>query len=117
MSYMPARLMSSLQEGVRISVIPVSRSASSGHAVHVCAAARPRDSRLCTGVAASCAAGPACVGVGPNSIWPGSCLGRQSTWERCFEGSRRRSSIPACGGARSGGGRRRGEGHEKANGF
>ena len=54
-----------------------------GHALHVCA----------TGVAASCAAGPACVGVGPNSIWPGS-LGRQATWERRFESSRR-SSIPA----------------------
>ena len=36
-----------------------------GHAICVCA----------TGVAASCAAGPPCVGVGPNSIWPGS-LGR-----------------------------------------
>jgi hypothetical protein len=59
------------------------------HALHVCA----------TGAVASCAAGP--VRVGPNSIWPGS-LGRQSTWERCFESSRH-FSIPGDGAAAAAG--------------
>jgi hypothetical protein len=65
-----------------------------GHALHVCA----------TGAVASCAARPVCVG--PNSIWPGS-LGRQATWERCFESSRR-SPIPAAAGGGGGGGAMRG---------
>jgi hypothetical protein len=52
-----------------------------------------------TGWVATCAAGPVCVG--PNSIWPGS-LGRQATWGRCFESSRR-SSIPAAAQRRRGG--------------
>jgi hypothetical protein len=68
-----------------------------GHALHVCA----------TGMGASCAAVPVCVG--PNPTWPGS-LGRQATWERCFEISRR-SSIPAAAQRR-----RRGGGGEGANG-
>jgi hypothetical protein len=71
-----------------------------GHALRVCS----------TGVGASCAAGPVCVG--PSSIWPGG-LGRQATvatWERRFESSRR-SSIPAVARRRrlgeGGGGMRR----------
>jgi hypothetical protein len=54
--------------------------ASSGHAVHVCAAARPRASCCATGVVASCAAGPVCAG--PNPIWPGSLVGVASPGER-----------------------------------
>jgi hypothetical protein len=50
-----------------------------GSVLHVCA----------TGGSASCAAVWLCVG--PNPIWPGS-LGRQATWERRFEGSRRQEA-------------------------
>jgi hypothetical protein len=72
-----------------------------GHALHVCA----------TGAISSGARGR--FAFGPNSIWPGS-LGRQATWERCFESSRH-SSIPG-GGAAAAGGRGR-KGQEAANGF
>jgi hypothetical protein len=65
------------------------------HALHVRA----------TGAVASCAAGQVCVG--PHPIWPGS-LGRQATWERRFESSRR-SSIPAAAQRR-----RLGEGGRRA---
>jgi hypothetical protein len=62
--------------------------------------ARSSHRLLCSGLA---------VRVGPNPIWPGS-LGRQATWERCFESSRH-FSIPgdgaAAAGAKGGGERRR----------
>jgi hypothetical protein len=98
--------------------------ASCGHAVHVCAAARPRDSCLCHwgGRLLRCGAGvrwakldPAC-GLGAGSwelgVWSLG-LGRQATWERRFK-SRRRSSIPTAAQRRRLG---EGGGHEKANGF
>jgi hypothetical protein len=67
-----------------------------------------------TGAVASCAAGGAGVRwAKPDLAWE---FGREATWERCFESSRR-SSVPAAGQRRrlgEGGG---GGGHERANGF